>query len=139
VNGWSQAVLILVTFAGSQGASSVISWLRNRKNDKARAAREQKAHEDAVEKGAREREQAERDRQKLLADAAAVAQTTAFNSTTDALVVVQKQCDKCTEELHGMRDVCGNLIDALEAIMAEDTPAARADARASIRLARRAM
>ena len=96
--------------------------------------REQNA---AAEKAAAEK--AEDDRQTLLADAQAVAQTTATKATTDALVVVQKQCRECIDELHGLRDITGRLIDAVEALMDADTPAARADARAAIRLARMAM
>lgn len=91
----------------------------------------------AADKAAQEK--AELDRQKLLAEAQSIAQTTATTATTAALVVVQKQCRDCIDELHGLRDITGRLIDAVESLMVADTPATRADTRAVIRLARAAM
>jgi hypothetical protein len=102
------------------------------KRARKRAAAEEEADE-------AERLKVEADRRKLLADAQAVAQTTATEATTAALVIVEKQCRECRDELQGMRDITGRLIDAVEGLMASDTPATRADARAAIRLARNAM
>lgn len=132
MNAWSQVVIVLASVAGGQMGASFIGWLRNRKGEKAKAAREQKAYEDAVEK-------TKQDRKTLLADAQAIAQETALTSAHGALKQVEERCNQCVDELRGLRDVTGSLIDALEALMDEDTPAVRADARATIRLARRAM
>ena len=135
----SEVVVLVVTFAGSQVMWGLIAWVKNRKGEKAKAAREQKADEDAEDK-------AKRDRKILLAESQAIAQDTALKSANTAVAGLERRCDKCfaelketREELHGLRDITGTLIDVLEALMDEDTPVTRADARATIRLARRAM
>lgn len=85
------------------------------------------------------RDAAEKDRQTLLADAQAVAQTTATKATTDALVVVTRQCKECRDELTGLRGITGHLIDAIEEVLPMVPVKHRSNARAAIRLARNAM
>jgi uncharacterized protein HemX len=133
VNGAiNQIVVAAITIASGPVFWGFVQWVMSRKGEKAKAAREQRAEEERTK-------QAEVDKAKLLADAQAVAQTTALASADKALATVTKQCDKCLEELHGLREIVGSMIDATEALMAQDTPQVRADVRATIRLARRAM
>jgi hypothetical protein len=127
-----QLITAFATIAGGTGFWGFVQWARERKGAKAKAAKEQQADEKA-------NQQAEIDRQKLLADAQAIAQTTALNSADVAFRQVSKRCDECLEELHGLRDITGRLVDAVEALMQQDTPESRAQARAAIRLARNAM
>jgi len=117
----------MVLFGGT-GGGGVVYWLLNRKSEAVKS----KAVEVASEAVKAERES-------TLADAAKKWQEVLDVSQTKAYATVKAQCDECTERLGGMHDVAGNLIDALEALLAEDTPQNRADARASVRLARRAM
>jgi hypothetical protein len=84
-------------------------------------------------------ESAKRDRQSLLADAQAVAQTTATKATTDALVVVNGQYSECRKEVQSLRDVSGKMIDVLEELLPMVPVEHRANARATIRLARALM
>jgi hypothetical protein len=133
VNGvLGQIVAGLITIASGTGFWGFVQWARERKGAKARAAKEQQAEENAAK-------QAEVDKATLLADAQRVAQTTALNSADVAFRQVSKRCDECLEELHGLRDITGRLVDAVEALMQADTPESRAQARAAIRLARNAM
>jgi hypothetical protein len=127
-----QLVVAVLTIASGPTFWGFLQWARERKGEKAKAAKQQQAEEAA-------NEQAEIDRNKLLADAQAVAQTTALESTGRALKSVTEQCDKCLEELHGLRDITGHLIDAIEGLMLKDDEESRAQARAAVRLARRAM
>jgi flagellar hook-basal body complex protein FliE len=128
----SQFAIVAATVLGGQLGADVLRWLRSRKGEAAKAAREQK-HDEEVGK------QAELNHAELLAAAQHTAQETAVNTTKDALTDVRRECKECKEELRGLRDITGKLIDALEELMAQDTPQSRADARATIRLARRAM
>jgi hypothetical protein len=127
-----QLITAFATIAGGTGFWGFIQWARERKGAKAKAAKEQQADEKATQ-------QAEIDRAKLLADAQAIAQTTALDSANQAYQSVAKRCDDCLDELHGLRDITGRMIDALEAVMVADTAESRAQARAVIRLARQAM
>jgi flagellar hook-basal body complex protein FliE len=128
----SQFCIIVAMIIGSQLGANVFTWLRTRKGEAAKAAREQK-HDEEVGK------QVELNHAELLAAAQHTAQETAVNTTKDALTDVRRECKECKEELRGLRDITGKLIDALEELMAQDSPQSRADARATIRLARRAM
>lgn len=112
------AGLVLV---GSTGSGGVVYWLLNRKS------------QEVVDK------KVEADRESTLADAAKKWQEVLDISATKAYSQLEERCDDCISKLGGMHDIAGNLIDAMEALLAEDTPQARADARASVRLARRAM
>lgn len=127
-----QLITAFATIAGGTGFWGFIQWARERKGAKAKAAKEQQADEKATQ-------QAEIDRAKLLADAQAIAQTTALDSADKAYKRVAEQCDRCLDELHGLRDITGRVVDALEAVMVADTAESRAQARAVIRLARQAM
>ena len=123
------AGLVLV---GSTGSGGVVYWLLNRKSqavvdDKVKADRESTLA-DAAKKW-----------QEIADESSTKAYKTLEESSTKAFQSVQKQCEECTEKLRGMRDVAGNLIDAMETLLSEDNPQNRADARASVRLARRAM
>lgn len=112
------AGLVLV---GSTGSGGIVYWLLNRKS--------QEVVDDKVKA----------DRESTLADAAKKWQEVLDVSATRAYSQLEERCDECIDKLGGMHDVAGNLIDAMEALLAEDTPQNRADARASVRLARRAM
>lgn len=126
------AGLVLV---GSTGSGGVVYWLLNRKSQRI-----------IDQKTAADREKIEADRADAIAAAAQKWQEIADESSTKAFEIlkkdnldVRKQCNECLDRLTGMNDVAGALIDAMEALLAEDTPQNRADARASVRLARRAM
>lgn len=129
---WNQIVISAATISSGPAFWGLIQWLRNRRGDKALAAREQQAQEKAKVK-------AEIDKADLLAEAQRTAQQTALDSANSVIERVEKDCQNCRDELHGLRDIMGKLIDAIEALMDEDTATTRADARATIRLARRAM
>ncbi len=85
------------------------------------------------------REQAERDRLTLLAEAQSLAQTTATTATTAALVVVREQCANCLAELRKLRDASGCMIDVLEEVLPLLPPDHQQAARESIRHARSVM
>lgn len=85
------------------------------------------------------RDTAERDRQQLLADAQAVAQTTATNATTQALLVVNEQAANCQRELRGLREITGDIVDVLEDLLPMLPAEYRPRARDAIRRARIAM
>jgi hypothetical protein len=115
-------ITVLATvLVGSTGSGGFVYWLLNRKS--------QEVQDNKIKA----------DRESTLAEAATKWQVLADESATKAYERVKDQCDECLDKLGGMHDVAGNLIDALEALLAEDTPQSRADARASVRLARRAM
>ncbi|MCX8559750.1 hypothetical protein OS122_02405 [Mycolicibacterium mucogenicum] len=128
----SQIVTVLTPLLGGQLAFGIFSWLRNRKNDAAEAARKQKLDEAAAV-------QAEKDRQVLLAESQRIAQQTALDSANATVAQVERRCNKCIEELQELRDITGQLIDRLEELMDNDTVESRTNARATIRVARRAM
>ena len=95
---------------------------------------------DAKEQDRREKlAEEKRVRDELLAAAQATAQRTATEATTEALVVVTKQCKECREELGVHRDVLGKMIDVLEEILPGVEANHRTNARAIIRLARSIM
>lgn len=119
------AALVLV---GTTGSGGVVYWLLNRKSQQFIDA---KTRSDT--------EKIRADRESTLADAALKWQELLDESSTKAYKQVEKKCEDCLDKLGGMHDVAGNLIDAVEALLAEDTPQSRANARASVRLARRAM
>lgn len=140
MNTWSQIVIVLATVAGGQLGVSVISWLRNRKGDKAKAAREQKAHDEAST-------QAAIDRATLLAESQRIAQTTALDSVGKANLLLERQCSDCLGKLRKMekRDQRRDRIeDAMLDAMVEIVPLLPADSehtaalRAAIHTARRA-
>lgn len=113
--------VLSVVLVGSTGSGGFVYWLLNRKSQEVQDEKIKADREDALSTAAKKWQE--------IADA----------STTQAFKVVKEQCDDCLDKLGGMHDICGNLIDAVEALIAEDTPQARANARASVRLARRAM
>jgi phytoene/squalene synthetase len=113
--------VLSVVLVGSTGSGGFVYWLLNRNSQR------------VVDK------KVEADREDTIAAAAQKWQEIADASTTKAFKVVKEQCDDCLEKLGGMHDIAGNLIDAMEALLAEDSPQSRADARASVRLARRSM
>lgn len=137
---WINWATNLITIVITSGIGVlVLQKVFDRKVNKQEIEREE---QDAIRRAEHDREEKSRrarEAEELLAASRATAQKTALDSANSAFKTVKAQCDDCLDQLHGMRDICGNLIDALEALMAEDTAAARADARASVRLARRAM
>lgn len=110
-----------VVLVGSTGSGGAVYWLLNRNS--------QRVQDDKIIA----------DRDDAIAAAAQRWQEIADTSSTKAFENVQKQCNDCLDKLSGTQDIVGNLIDALEALLNEDTPQARADAKASVRLARRAL
>lgn len=115
------ATVLSVVLVGSTGSGGAVYWLLNRNSERAQVNK------------------INADRESTLADAAEKWSKLLDESSTKAYHTLEVRCDSCLEELGGMRDIAGNLIDALEALLTEDTPQSRADAKASVRLARRAM
>lgn len=113
--------VLSVVLVGSTGSGGFVYWLLNRKS--------QEVQDDKLKA----------EREDTLSAAAKKWQEVADVEATKAFKVVKERCDDCIEKLGGMHDIAGNLIDAMEALLAEDTAQSRADARASVRLARRAM
>lgn len=116
--------LVLV---GSTGSGGLVYWLLNRKT--------QQIQDDRT---VADRDKLKADRESTLADAALKWQELLDESSTKAYEKLERQCSACIDKLTGMESIADNLIDALESLLESDTPQSRANARASVRLARRA-
>lgn len=126
------ATNLITVLLGSSVVVTVLQKAFNRKTE--REAQERQKQKDRDDKSKRDR-----DTEELLAQSRATAQQTALDSANQAYQSVAKRCEDCLDELHGLRDITGRLVDVVEALMQENTEETRAQARATIRLARRAM
>lgn len=131
----------LVTVLVTSGVFGIVLQKRfNRKAERDEAERLEREKERDADREKEDAERRHRDQEDLLAQSRAVAQRSALESANAAYQQVSDRCDRCLDELGGLRDITGRMIDAVEVLLTGDnSEKARADARAIVRLARRAM